>query len=380
MSTETIDVKKAIDEKALDNKCPGCGAPIFFNPKLNKWKCAYCNSEYTLKEMQKFNNASNEKYNGDTKEEKVEKEEVKKNRLPKEKDHTVYISHKCKNCGAEIVADEQTSATFCVYCGSTAILQSKLSGEFQPELIIPFKTEKEQAIQAFVNLKKGRPFVPKDFTSQENIEKIKGVYIPFWLYDIFVSGSVNCDGKRITSWTRGDTRYTKTDTYAINRTGEMLFTKVPVDGSTRFANDIMNSIEPFYYEDIQEYNHAYLSGFYAEKFDVTSEDAFEDAKNRSLNSGKDIMYNDSRGYNTKIVVENSLSAKKENSRYALLPVWMVNVNYKDKMYIFAMNGQTGKFIGDIPLDKKKAWIWGILIFIGLFLGVAIISLFIHFMG
>jgi len=379
----STDTKKQINEMALDNKCPSCRAPIHFNPKLNKWKCVYCNSEFTLSEMQKHNNASNEKYNEDNKD--VSKEEntnqkKEEKELPKEKDNTVYISHKCKNCGAEIIADELTSATFCVYCGSTAILQNKLSGEFKPELIIPFKTEKEQAVQAFVNLKKGRPFVPKDFTSKENIEKIKGVYIPFWLYDIWVSGTVNCDGKRITSWSRGDTRYTKTDTYAINRTGEMLFTRVPVDGSTRFNNDIMNSIEPFYYEDMTDYNHAYLSGFYAEKFDVSSEEAYDDAKKRTLNSGKDVMYADSGHYNSKVIVQNTLQDRKEFSKYALLPVWMVNVKYNDKMYIFAMNGQTGKFVGDIPLDKKKAWLWGIMIFAGLFLAVVLISLLIYFMG
>lgn len=359
----STNIKKHVSELALDNKCPSCGAPISFHPKLNKWKCVYCNSEFTLSEMQKHNNASNLKYNKD-----------------KEEDKTVYISHKCQNCGAEIVADEQTAATFCVYCGSTAILQNKLSGEFKPELIIPFKVEKEQAIQAFVNLKKGRPFVPVDFIAKENIEKIKGIYIPFWLYDVSVAGSVNCNGTRVTSWTRGDTRYTKTDTYAINRTGEMLFRGIPVDGSTRFDNDIMNSIEPFYYEDMTEYNHAYLSGFYAEKYDVSSEEAYSDAQKRALNSGKDVMYNDSGAYATKVVVHNSLQEKQESNKYALLPVWMVNVKYKDKMYIFAMNGQTGKFIGDIPLDKKKAWTWGILLFVGLFCVVGLFSLLIHYMG
>lgn len=364
------DNKKQVKETALDNKCPSCGAPIKFNPTAGKWKCEYCNSEFTLEDMQKHNNASSVKNN-------EEKEYNKKEEII---DDTVYISYKCQNCGAEIVADEQTTATFCVYCGNTAILKNKLSGEFHPEMIIPFKTEKEQAIEAFVNLKKGRPFVPKDFTSKDNIEKIKGVYIPFWLYDIFVSGSLNCNGKKITTWSVGDTRYTKTDDYAIDRTGEMLFTKVPVDGSTRFDNNIMNSIEPFYYEDIKNYNHAYLSGFFAERFDVQSEDAYKDAEDRAKNSGKDVMYNDSVGYNTKVVLNNTLEAKKESSKYALLPVWMVNVKYKDKMYIFAMNGQTGKFIGDIPLDKNKAIIWGIMIFIGLFLIVGIISLIMHWMG
>ena len=244
--------KKQIKEQALDNKCPSCGAPIHYNPKASKWKCEYCNSTFTLEEMKKYNNASNDKHND------TEKENLVKETAKKEIDDMVYISYKCQNCGAEIVADEQTAATFCVYCGSTAILKNKLSGAFAPSLIIPFKTEKQEAIHAFVGLKKGRPFVPKDFTSKENIEKIKGVYIPFWLYDIMVSGTVNCNGTQVTSWTRGDMHYTKTDTYAINRTGEMLFTKVPVDGSTRFANDIMNSIEPFDYKEIIEYNHAYI--------------------------------------------------------------------------------------------------------------------------
>lgn len=351
---------KKVQEKALDNKCPGCGAPIHFNPSLDKWKCEYCNSEFTLEEMQKYNNASNVKNNDEI----AETEEV---------DNTVYVSYKCQNCGAEIVADEQTAATFCVYCGNTAILKNKLSGEFKPDLIIPFKVDKEEAVKAFENISKGRPFVPKDFNNKTNIEKIKGIYIPFWLYDINVNGEVDYDAKRVTSWSRGNTHYTKTDVYKIFRAGSMQFIKVPVDGSTRFDNDIMNSIEPFNYDGLVKYNHAYLSGFFAEKYDVDSDTAFNDAKERSLESGKDVMVNDSVGYVGKLVTNNTLVAKIENKYYALLPVWMVNVKYQDKMYIFAMNGQTGEFIGNIPLDKKKAILWGILIFIGIILGGILIS-------
>ncbi len=359
--------KKQRKEKALDNKCPSCGAPIKFNPTAGKWKCEYCESEFTLEEMQKHNNASNVKNNENGEASKIE-----------EIDDTVYVSYKCQNCGAEIVADEQTAATFCVYCGNTAILKNKLSGEFKPNLIIPFKTEKEHAIKAFENVSKGRPFVPKDFNNKNNIEKIKGVYIPFWLYDVGVAGDVDCDAKRVTSWSRGDTHYTKTDIYKIFRSGSMKFAKIPVDGSTRFDNDIMNSIEPFNYEEMIQYNHAYLSGFFAEKYDVDSEGAFKDAQDRALESGKDIMVNSSPGYSGKLVTNNTLVPTLENKYYALLPVWMVNVKYKDKMYIFAMNGQTGEFIGDIPLDKKKAILWGILIFVGIMLAIILISLIMFY--
>lgn len=355
-------------QRALDNKCPACSAPIFYNPTSGKWKCEYCNSEFTLGEMKKYNNASNDKNNNKEQDKQIINED------------TNYVSYSCKNCGAEIVADEETTATFCVYCGNTAILKNKLSGEFAPDKIIPFKVEKEKAIEAFKNLSKGRVFVPKTFNNVSNIEKITGVYIPFWLYDINVSGSINADATRVKSWTSGNTRYTKTDTYKVYRTGSMSYYGVPVDGSTRFSNDIMNSIEPFNYNDLEPYNHAYLSGFLAEKYNVDNEKSFEEAKNRTLTSTKERMVDDMKNYSSKIITENTLEAKKTKIEYALLPVWMVNVKYQDKFYLFAMNGQTGEFIGDIPLDKPKVVKYTIIIFIITLVIASIASYIIHVLG
>ncbi len=355
---------KASRESAVHNKCPACSAPIFFQPNLNKWKCEYCNSEFSLEEMQKYNNASSEENNKEV-EGKIE-EEIE------------LTSYKCENCGAEIVADSNTAATFCVYCGSVAILKSKLTGKFAPDSIIPFKKERDEAVKAFEGLAKGRPLCPKDFTDKKNIEKIKGVYIPFWLHNITIKGSLNSNATRVTSWSSGDYRYTKTDIYKLFRKGEISYIRVPVDGSTNFDNDVMNSIEPFNYEDLIKYNHAYLSGFFAEKYDVPSEDTINEASNRAIESTKDIMYEDAKTYTTRSVYEDTLSATENDTEYAMLPVYMVNVKYEGKNYIFAMNGETGKFIGNIPLDKKKAWLYGILIFIG----VAIVTylVLLMFMG
>lgn len=349
--------------RALDNKCPACGAPILYKPNLKKWKCDYCKSEFTLEEMKKYNNASNEKNNI--------KEEVKTEKQ-KEKDNTNYYEYNCKDCGAKIIADENTAATFCVYCGNTAILKEKLSGKFAPDMIIPFKNEKEKAIEAFKSLNKGRPLMPNFFNDEKNIEKIKGVYIPFWLYDVKVSGELDATSTTSTTWTVGDTVYTKTDTYRLEREGEMSFNKIPVDGSTRFDNDIMNTIEPFNYSELEEYNHAYLSGFLAEKYDVDEETSFKDAEERSLNSARDTIKDD-MGMGIKTIVNDTLASTKILTKYVLLPVWMINVKYKDKFYTFAMNGQTGEFVGNIPVDKKKAFIYGILTFIITFILVVLIS-------
>ena len=343
--------------KVLDNKCPGCGAPIHFKPKLGKFKCDYCEGEYTAEQLKDM--------------EKINKEEV---------DTTNYVNYNCPDCGAEIITDENTAATFCVYCGNTSIIKNRLSGKFAPSKIIPFKMEKQKAIDAFKKLRKSRPLTPKTFTSEKNIEKIQGIYIPFWLYEVEVDGTVEATATRVKSWSSGDTHYTKTDYYNVVRTGTMSYHRVPVDGSTRFANDMMNTIEPFDYSKLIDYNHAYLSGFLAEKYDVNKKDAFKDAKTRTLNSTKEEMLNSMHGYSSKTIKKNKLESKEKNVEYALLPVWMVNVKYNNEYYLFAMNGESGKFIGNIPIDKKKTILISIISFAVSFLICVAISYIIFNMG
>ena len=347
--------------KVLDNNCPLCGASIKFNAKLGKFKCEFCRGEFTLEELKKhINNAAVDNVNDGVK-----------------GDDTLYETYKCSNCGAEIVADANTAATFCLYCRSVAILKSKLSGKFAPTKIIPFKKEKKDAIEAFKGLRKGRPLIPKYFLSQDNIEKITGIYIPFWLYNINVSGGITATAKNIKSWTTGDVHYTKTDTYNAVREGEIDFDLVPVDGSTRFDDDIMNSIEPFDYKELVDYNHAYLSGFLAEKYDVESDKALPDALKRSVNSTLDTFKGSIRGYTSVAVKTNTLQGKEKSKEYALLPVFMVNVKYGNKFYLFAMNGQTGEFIGNIPVDKKKVIIYWLIIF-ALTFGLVVLISYITF--
>ena len=344
-------------ERALDHKCPGCGAKIVFVPEIGKWRCDNCKGEYDLETLQKYNNASSKENNKD---------------IEKDVD-TNYVEYHCKDCGAKIIADENTAATFCVYCGNTAILKSKLSGKFAPSMIIPFKKSKDEALEAFKNLSKGKPLMPKFFNKQENIEKLSGVYIPFWLYTINSEGKIDVSATKVTTWTSGDISYTKTDTYEVNREGKMNYDRIPVDGSTRFDDDLMNSIEPFDYREMVPYNHAYLSGFLAEKYDVDSDKGEEAAKKRAEDTTKNTLLNSISGYASKVIKNSSFNESTEKIEYVLLPVWMVNVKYEDKYYTFAMNAQTGEFIGDIPISKKRAVAYGSLIFFGIALIVLLIT-------
>ena len=339
----------------IDHKCKNCSAVLKFNPHEQNWKCEYCKSVFTKEELDEY-------------EKQIGKEELTKDSeaVKLEKNENGMDIYSCPNCGAEILADENTSATFCVYCKNTAILRNKLVGEFNPSQLIPFHLTREDAITAFTKFRKGKPLAPKEFTDAKNIDDIRGIYIPFWLFDYSVEGTLEANGNKVSTWTSGDYIYTKTDVYAVSRSGSMDYDKIPVDGSTRFQDDIMNSIEPFDYKGLVDFDYSYLSGFLAEKYDVDSNKAGQDALGRAYTTTTSVLKSNISGYSSVAVKTTNYRPVKTESNYVLLPVWLLNIKYQDKLYTFAMNGQTGKMIGDIPVDKKKAIIIAILVFIGVF--------------
>lgn len=352
--------------KAVDHKCPSCNANIDYNPKLKKWKCDYCGSSFTLKELE----INEEKF----KQESISKsKELKKNK--KEEIEQEYDEYQCNNCGAKIVANPNTAATFCIYCKNTAILKSRLADQFTPSRIIPFNLIKNDAIEAFKKVGKKKFLMPKEFSDSKNIQELTGIYIPFWLYSCKIDSSFEANADRITTWKMGDYLYTKTDTYKITRNSEFEYNLIPFDGSVRFNDAIMNSIEPFNYKELVDFSSSYLSGFLAEKYDVMEEDAkkvaFERAKNTSSSIIKSVP-----GYSIVRPINEENVVKEEEIEYVLFPVWMVNIKYKEKFYTFAMNGQTGKMIGDIPYSKIKLLFFILAVFIIIFSVVALLTYYI----
>ena len=346
MSTE-------VDGKAVNYKCPGCGADIPFSAEKQCWVCSYCGGEFQLEEL-----------------EKSQKENVvKKDILVEDKD--VY---RCESCGAEIIADENMTATFCVYCGNTAILKDRIHNSRVPDYIIPFKKVKDDAVKAFVKVVKYKPLVPREFKTKKNIEKITGIYIPFWAYDFYVSGKINFSATDIHTWSDVRNRYTKTDRFNVTCSGEMSYDKVLADGSSRFSDDLMDSLEPFDYQGLISYNQAFLAGFLSEKYDVDNDTAILRAKERTVNTTISLVKEKVR-HQTSTMTSHSLDIKNNEVNYILLPVFMVNTKFHDKQYTFAMNGQTGKIVGDLPISLLRVILWSLgiylvcfLIMLGLYLG------------
>jgi len=339
--------------EAKDYKCPSCAAALIYNPEKAVWNCKSCSNDYRLEDLQ-----VNE----------VDFEDLD------DYDMIDVDEYTCSNCGAKIVADENTSATSCVYCGGNAIIKNRLKGFLKPKSIIPFKTTKEQAMNGIFKFCKKRPFAPSEFLKKSQIEKVVGIYIPFWLYDCSAIGSIDGTANKKTVWYENDYEYTKDEVFNIYRSGMADFIKIPVDASSEFDDATMDSLEPFDYSAMVNFTPAYFAGFFADKYDVAVGEAYTRAKNRVSNALEDYLLADvDISQYADINFNNSnINTYLHGFQYALLPVWMLNIRYKNKTYLFAMNGQTGKMIGHVPISLIKFLIWTLGCFIGIFMVVLIL--------
>ena len=257
-------------------------------------------------------------------------------------------AYSCPSCGAELICDASTAATSCPYCGNPTVVPGQFSGALKPDFVIPFKLSKEDAVAALKNHYKGKPLLPKAFTNGNHIEEVKGVYVPFWMFDGQAEGTVDYEGHITHVYESGDYEITEVEHYDVRRGGSIAFEKVPVDASSKMPDDHMDSIEPYNYKDIRAFSTAYLPGFLADKYDVTVEQSQERADGRCAASLEGALRRTTTQYDTCITKGKDIRLRRGKVHYALLPVWMLHTKWNDKDFLFAMNGQTGKLVGDLP--------------------------------
>lgn len=335
-----------MSDETIVYKCPNCSAALKYDAGTEKMLCEYCGSSFDTDTLKQYDEA--------LKKEKEAKEPEWEGYKSKEWEgnEKLYV---CKTCGAELLSDDNTAATICPYCGNAAVLTDRVSGAFRPDMMIPFKVEKKAAAEAYKQFCKGKILLPKDFLKNSRVDEVKGVYVPFWLFDADVDASMTYNATRTHTYRRGEYMITETSHYLIIREGSMGYDLVPVDGSVKIDDAYMEAIEPFNYAEAVDFGSAYLSGFMADKYDVDSSAAMPRANERIRNSTRSVFDGTVVGYSGVIPRSTSINLKKSSIHYALLPVWMFGSEYEGKTYRFAMNGQTGKFVGELPVSKKKFW-------------------------
>ena len=333
----------------LEYKCPCCGGAITFDSRVQKMKCPYCDTEFEMDTLRQFE------------EEQIQEEErpawdaFEQEREEMADDTGELVSYVCESCGGEIVADRTMASSRCPYCDNPVIVMKQLSGVLKPDLVIPFRLDKEAAKEKLRHHLKGKVLLPREFRTEHKIEEVKGVYVPFWLFDCEAEADIRCRGTRIRHWRSGKYEYTETSHYLISRAGEMAFDFVPVDGSEKMANDLMESIEPCDYQGAVDFQTAYLAGYLADKYDVSSAECYGRANERIAESAERMLMDTIQGYAACVPEKKDIRLHRGGIKYALLPVWILHTKYKGELYTFAMNGQTGKFVGNLPMNKGKAF-------------------------
>lgn len=309
-------------------ECKNCGANAIYDPEKQSMFCPYCDS--------------------------VDSEEP----APGEG------MNFCINCGGELEPGDYKSAVRCEHCGSYVIFEERTSGEYEPHLIIPFKIGKKQA-QELVKKEFGKKaFLPSDFLSQGKLDEMDGMYVPYFMYDFDCDYSFRGTGHVVRTWRSGNTEYTETSVFRLERDMQIGFEKVPVDASIAMADDVMDLLEPFEYAALEPFDMKYMSGFSAEKYNMPSSELEPRAIGKAKKDARELMDKTMTQYTTVTDREDDVNFIREKDDYSLLPVWNYNYTYKGKTYLFKINGQTGKMSGKPPVSVPKIIAYSATVFLG----------------
>lgn len=347
--------------------CPCCGGSLKFDSKSQHVKCEFCDTEFNVTDLQAYDDSLK-----NTPEEKTDWEIENNGEFTEDEGYNIYT---CKTCGGEVMCDENTTSTTCPYCGNPVLFTGRLSNGLKPNYVIPFKLTSEDARNNLNNYFKGKLLLPGDFKKLNQVKEITSLYVPYWVFDAKVDGAVTFKATRVKHERRGDYEYTHTSYYRIVRNGKVDFEHIPVDASRKMDDKMMESIEPFDFNDAKPFSQAYLAGYPADKYDVSKEENFERANTRIKQGTVEAFLETVNGYDTVAPQDCAVQYRDSKASYCLYPVWTLNSEYKGDMFKFAMNAQTGKLVGNLPMSGLRFTILLLstfLIFFGIAFGLTIL--------
>ncbi len=327
-------------------QCPNCEAPLSFSPDSGNFKCEFCLSVFDEPTL-----AAREEARARAREELQQQDA--------EDFCSKMDEYACPNCGAEVIADEHTVATHCVYCHTPVIHKGKLSGQLRPSYVVPFKFSREQAEESFLTFARKHKFIPRDFFAKSQLEKMQAIYYPFWITDADAHASLRATGTKVRTWRAGNYRYTETSHYQIDRVGEIHFEDLTSSALSEADKKMLEGILPFPPEACVPFSMPYLSGFLSKKRDIEREMLQEEINGRINGYSRDILRSTIHPTYTTVSVNNAGGeAYRENWEYALMPVYILVWRGKKRNYTYAMNGHTGKIYGELPVSAGKLWALG----------------------
>lgn len=337
-------------------KCPGCGSALVFDAATQQMTCSACGAVCSVDDLHEMNRLNEQVAAGDS----LEWEVYNADSWSREEAESLHTYH-CPSCGCEVIAEPSVAALTCVYCSNPLVLCDEFTGMAKPDGIIPFALTREMATEKFGKYLKGKLLLPHAFKTMNKVEEINGVYVPFWLFNCSTDSDITYRTTRVNTYRRGDYLITKTKHYLVYRGGDLCFADVPADASEKMDDTLMESIEPFKASENKSFDLPYLSGYSAQKADVSINQCKPRVNARIKNSVEKAFRATVTGYASVTQQQSAVRIQHGAVKQVMMPVWMLNTRFKEKNYTFAMNGQTGRFVGNLPCSFliAAAWFTGI---------------------
>lgn len=318
----------------LHYPCTGCGAEMTYDIRKGKLCCSHCGGEMALEEIQPWTEP-----------------EAAVSEILEEKEYH------CPNCGGMFLTKEKETSTLCAYCGAPMILADRFSGKRRPVKILPFRMGREDAEAAFRKWCRNGLFSPKGFTSAKNIQRLKGMYVSYWLFHFDTKVEVDAKATNVRIFRRGDYEITETEFYDIHRAYELQYQNIPYDASEKLADGEMAKLEPFNFNELKSFEMPYLAGFESSSYDLDDKALAPSVKEKVSGYAGDYAQGAISGYTTVSMQQKSVDFLREGEEFIYVPIWFVEYNYHGTVYKFMMNGQNGRIAGEPPVSRAKINIW-----------------------
>lgn len=309
-------------------ECPNCGGNLKFDIPSQQLACGYCGTHLDPYSVKKETDALEEQYF----------------------EATIFT---CPQCGGELFSTDSEATSFCSFCGASTILSSRISREKRPDFIVPFKKTKEDCKKAYEQKMRKAFFLPKQLRDPRYIDGFRGIYMPYWTYQLVQRGLVSVKGE--TSQRKGN--YIYTDHYNLQGDLDAYYLGYSYDASTSFYDNISEALAPYDAKELVHFTPTFLSGFYADTADISPEVYLDDAKEKAdentfQNMKRDKAFksytipageNEKKNFHTRL-------RKADNTMY---PVWFLSYRNKDRVAYATVNGQTGKVVADMPIAPER---------------------------
>jgi predicted RNA-binding Zn-ribbon protein involved in translation (DUF1610 family) len=331
--------------------CAACGAQAEWNPTKQRLVCPFCGTEAP--------------YEADKDTGKIQEIDLVTalRELPAEQRgwQTERRSVQCQSCKAVMVYDPARVGQNCEFCGSPALVAyDEIKAPIRPQSLLPFKVPEAQVREQMRRWYAGRWFAPNALTRRALVDRVKGVYIPYWTFD----AKVHCPWQAEAGY-----YYYVQEEYTDNqgkrqvrqvrrvrwewKSGEInhFFDDEPVPGTQGVDASLLRAIEPFPTKELVPYDTAYLSGYVVEHYQVVLVDAARKSRESMQRQLVDLCAREVPG-DTQRNLQIRPEYSGETFKHVLLPVWLLTYTYGATAYQVVANGYTGQIAGRYP---KSPW-------------------------